>query len=99
MLKPIGHSASENYASLEFIPLPLSEESRRPGLISVGEEAIPENQRLKAYVARGKRSISYFCSGPFVFDYLPSITFDFKPNTSYELICSRSAPFIREKSQ
>jgi hypothetical protein len=98
MLRPIGQSLSPNYAALHFVPALDSPDRSYPGLYSVGNQDLPESQRFLAYVARGRRTISYYCSGPVFFDWIPSVTFEFQPGLEYELICKGSTATIRVKA-
>ena len=97
MLRPVGQTTSHNYAALHFVPAPISPKGSYPGLYSVGSHALPESQRFLAYIAKGRRTISFYCSGPVVFDWIPSITFEFEPDKEYELICTATTPIIRAK--
>ena len=96
MLRPVGQSISHNYAALHFVPASGTPEGF-PGLYSVGNQHLPESQRFLAYVAMGRRTISFYCSGPMILDWIPSITFEFQPGMEYELVCTVPAPTIRVK--
>jgi len=98
MLKPVGSSLLENYAALHFVPAGTNPEGTYPGLYSVDSQSIPESQRFLAYIAKGRRTVSFYCSGPMIFDWIPSVTFDFEPGLQYELICADSAPKISLKA-
>lgn len=98
MLKPVGSSISENYAALHFVPAGTNPKGTCPGLYAVGSQSIPESQRFLAYIAKGRRTVSFYCSGPMIFDWIPSVTFDFEPGLQYELICTGSAPKISLKA-
>lgn len=91
MLTPVRSTPGESYASLTLVTLQPPAEPKWPyGLIAIDSHRLDPDQKLQAYVAQGRRTVSYACPDVITMDGPARLTYEFVAGATYELVCGKN---------